>query len=262
MRFCSYLTHRFLFLSNRFKNASSELASLVTVTASSTFCLSKKISSRLKTRDSNFRQHSVRHSVSCLPFDDGSVFVTLYEVFSAAGTGRSQCLILGDSSCVAGLPRVLLRSLSLRVLVLDVTGSGEDAEHRPVPRRAHGALCVCPAREPARWQRRAAAPPGAPLKAAPLSALSGRFLVQGESVRSPHVLVQRWVLGARPADRCAPARASFCPLICLPKPEGASTCFRQKPRLPPRAGSLDFCSLFTPKDGRIRRCGEQKCRLC
>lgn len=123
-------------------------------------------------------------------------------------------------------------------------------------------LCVCPAREPARWQRRAAAPPGAPLKAAPLSALSGRFLVQGESVRSPHVLVQRWVLGAQPADRCAPARASFCPLICLPKPEGASTCFRQKPRLPPRAGSLDFCSLFTPKDGRIRRCGEQKCRLC
>lgn len=112
------------------------------MTASSTFCLSKKISSRLKNRDSNFRQHSVRHSVSCLPFDDGSVFATLYEVFSAAGTGRSQCLILGDSSCVAGLPRVLLRSLSLRVLVLDVTGSGEDAEHRPVPRRAHGAHSV------------------------------------------------------------------------------------------------------------------------
>lgn len=233
------------------------------MTASSTFCLSKKISSRLKNRDSNFRQHSVRHSVSCLPFDDGSVFATLYEVFSAAGTGRSQCLILGDSSCVAGLPRVLLRSLSLRVLVLDVTGSGEDAEHRPVPRRAHGAHSVPAPHEnqlDGRGGRRHLR--AHPSRLRPLSALSGRFLVQGESVRSPHVLVQRWVLGAQPADRCAPARASFCPLICLPKPKGASTCFRQKPRLPPRAGSLDFCSLFTPKDGRIRRCGEQKCRLC
>lgn len=87
--FCSHLTRHLLFLLNRFKNASSEPPRHVPVTASSTFCLSDTVSSRLKNHDSNFWLHSIRHSISCLLFANESVFVTLSEILSSAGTRKS-----------------------------------------------------------------------------------------------------------------------------------------------------------------------------